>query len=155
MQDVPTIGLDIAKSVFQVHGIDADGRVVIRYNPPILEGIDFAAVDQRFEAARFERSLKPISEGHVLARVGDENSGLRPGLVRRIRPSQPPRATPHRREYTTKETEDMAPASGIVGNGRGTAKIRWLFLPPKADIGLGVSLSSTLSARLAIFPDLE
>jgi transposase len=30
MQDVTTIGLDIAKSVFQVHGIDADGRVVIR-----------------------------------------------------------------------------------------------------------------------------
>jgi transposase len=25
-----TIGLDIAKSVFQVHGVDADGRVIIR-----------------------------------------------------------------------------------------------------------------------------
>jgi transposase len=30
MQVVTTIGLDIAKSVFQVHGIDADGQVVIR-----------------------------------------------------------------------------------------------------------------------------
>jgi transposase len=30
MQAVTTIGLDIAKSVFQVHGIDADGNVVIR-----------------------------------------------------------------------------------------------------------------------------
>jgi transposase len=29
MQAVTTIGLDIAKSVFQVHGIDADGRVLI------------------------------------------------------------------------------------------------------------------------------
>jgi transposase len=29
MQAVKTIGLDIAKSVFQVHGVDADGRVVI------------------------------------------------------------------------------------------------------------------------------
>jgi transposase len=28
MQTVKTIGLDIAKSVFQVHGIDADGQVV-------------------------------------------------------------------------------------------------------------------------------
>jgi hypothetical protein len=28
MQAITTIGLDIAKSVFQVHGIDADGRVV-------------------------------------------------------------------------------------------------------------------------------
>jgi transposase len=30
MQAVTTIGLDIAKSVFQVHGVDAEGRVVIR-----------------------------------------------------------------------------------------------------------------------------
>ena len=30
MQAITPIGLDIAKSVFQVHGIDADGRVVIR-----------------------------------------------------------------------------------------------------------------------------
>ena len=30
MQSVTTIGLDIAKSVFQVHGIDAIGNVVIR-----------------------------------------------------------------------------------------------------------------------------
>jgi len=30
MQAVTTIGLDIAKSVFQVHGIDAEGKVVVR-----------------------------------------------------------------------------------------------------------------------------
>jgi transposase len=30
MQAVKTIGLDIAKSVFQVHGVDADGQAVIR-----------------------------------------------------------------------------------------------------------------------------
>jgi transposase len=30
MQTVTTIGLDIAKSVFQVHGVDADGQVVVR-----------------------------------------------------------------------------------------------------------------------------
>jgi transposase len=30
MQTVTTIGLDIAKSVFQVHGIDAAGQVVVR-----------------------------------------------------------------------------------------------------------------------------
>ena len=30
MQAITTIGLDIAKSVFQVHGVDADGRVVSR-----------------------------------------------------------------------------------------------------------------------------
>ena len=30
MQTVTTIGLDIAKSLFQVHGVDANGGVVIR-----------------------------------------------------------------------------------------------------------------------------
>ena len=30
MQTITTIGLDIAKSVFQVHGVDAAGLVVIR-----------------------------------------------------------------------------------------------------------------------------
>jgi transposase len=30
MHTITTIGLDIAKSVFQVHGIDAEGKVVIR-----------------------------------------------------------------------------------------------------------------------------
>jgi transposase len=30
MQAVKTIGLDIAKSVFQVHGVDAEGRVIVR-----------------------------------------------------------------------------------------------------------------------------
>jgi transposase len=28
--EITTIGLDIAKSVFQVHGVDADGTVVLR-----------------------------------------------------------------------------------------------------------------------------
>ena len=30
MQAVTTIGLDIAKSVFQVHGVDVAGNVLIR-----------------------------------------------------------------------------------------------------------------------------
>jgi transposase len=30
MQTVTTIGFDIAKSVFQVHGVDAAGQVVVR-----------------------------------------------------------------------------------------------------------------------------
>ncbi len=34
MQAVTTIGLDIAKSVFQVHGVDATGQVII---PPPVE----------------------------------------------------------------------------------------------------------------------
>jgi transposase len=33
MGEVSTIGLDIAKSVFQVHGVDAAGQVVIAAMP--------------------------------------------------------------------------------------------------------------------------
>src|SRR5215831_9320649 len=56
MQTVTTIGLDIAKSVFQVHGVDANGQVVIRRQlkrryilaffqkvPPCLVGIEACA----------------------------------------------------------------------------------------------------------------
>jgi len=56
MQAITTIGLDIAKSVFQVHGVDAEGRVVIRRQlkrryvlavfqklPPCLVGIEACA----------------------------------------------------------------------------------------------------------------
>jgi hypothetical protein len=34
MQAITTIGLDVAKSVFQVHGIDAQGNVLIRLPSP-------------------------------------------------------------------------------------------------------------------------
>ena len=30
MQMITTVGLDIAKSVFQVHGVDAGGQVIVR-----------------------------------------------------------------------------------------------------------------------------
>src|ERR1039457_4015961 len=56
MQTITTIGLDIAKSVFQVHGVDAGGQVVIRRQlkrrsvlaffqklPPCLVGIEACA----------------------------------------------------------------------------------------------------------------
>jgi transposase len=56
MQTITTIGLDIAKSVFQVHGVDAGGQVIIRRQlkrryvlaffqklPPCLVGIEACA----------------------------------------------------------------------------------------------------------------
>jgi transposase len=56
MQAITTIGLDIAKSVFQVHGVDAGGQVIIRRQlkrryvlaffqklPPCLVGIEACA----------------------------------------------------------------------------------------------------------------
>ena len=56
MQAVTTVGLDIAKSVFQIHGIDAHGHVLVRRQrkrrrvlsffqrlPPCLVGIEACA----------------------------------------------------------------------------------------------------------------
>ena len=49
MQTVTTIGLDFTKSVFQVHGIDAEGKVLIRRQ-----------LKRRFVLAFFEK-LQPAS----------------------------------------------------------------------------------------------
>jgi transposase len=56
MQAATTIGLDIAKSVFQIHGVDAAGNVIVRHRlkrryflsffqklPPCLVGIEACA----------------------------------------------------------------------------------------------------------------
>ena len=72
MQTVSTIGLDIAKSVFQVHGIDDAGRVVVRRQlkrryvlaffenlPPCLIGIEACA-----SSHHWSRELKAL--GHTV-----------------------------------------------------------------------------------------
>jgi transposase len=72
MQAVTTIGLDIAKSVFQVHGVDAEGNVLIRRQlkrryvlaffqklPPCLVGIEACATSHHWS-----RELKAL--GHTV-----------------------------------------------------------------------------------------
>jgi len=72
MQAVTTIGLDIAKSVFQVHGVDAEGKVLIRRKlkrryvlaffqklPPCLVGIEACATSHHWS-----RELKAL--GHTV-----------------------------------------------------------------------------------------
>ena len=43
MGEVSTIGLDIAKSVFQVHGVSSDGEVVIRKRVSRAKVLEFFA----------------------------------------------------------------------------------------------------------------
>ncbi len=70
MQAITTIGLDIVKSVFQVHGIDADGHVLLRWQlrrrqilpffkklPAYLVGIEACATSHHWS-----RTLKAL--GH-------------------------------------------------------------------------------------------
>jgi transposase len=72
MQAITTIGLDIAKSVFQVHGIDGEGKVIIRRQlkrryvltffqklPPCLVGIEACA-----SSHYWSRELKTL--GHTV-----------------------------------------------------------------------------------------
>jgi len=61
MGNVRVIGLDLAKNVFQVHGVDADGAVVLRQRltrarlvklfaklPPCLVGIEACATSHHW-----------------------------------------------------------------------------------------------------------
>ena len=73
MQTVTTIGLDIAKSVFQVHGIDAEGKVIIRRQ-----------LKRRYVLAFFEK-LSPCL-------VGIEACVTSPSLVARAPGSRPYRS---------------------------------------------------------------
>ena len=72
MQAIATIGLDIAKSVFQVHGTDADGKVTVRRQlkrrymlaffeklPPCMIGIEACA-----SAHHWSRELQAL--GHTV-----------------------------------------------------------------------------------------
>ncbi|MET3997581.1 transposase [Bradyrhizobium sp. S3.9.2] len=72
MQSFSTVGLDIAKSVFQVHGVDAAGQVVVRRQlrrrhvlaffqkvPPCLIGIEACA-----SSHRWSRELQAL--GHTV-----------------------------------------------------------------------------------------
>src|ERR1700710_2480559 len=72
MQTIATVALDIAKSVFQVHGVDAEGQVVIRRQlkwryvvaffqklPPCLVGIEACA-----SSHHWQRELKAL--GHTV-----------------------------------------------------------------------------------------
>ena len=43
MGEVSTIGLDIAKSVFQIHGVDRDGEVAIRKRVSRAKLLEFFA----------------------------------------------------------------------------------------------------------------
>jgi hypothetical protein len=82
MQAVTTIGLDIAKSVFQVHGIDVAGNVIIRRQlrrryvlaffqklPPCLIGIAACATSHHWS-----RELKALGQSLAVPRDSRSNS---------------------------------------------------------------------------------
>ena len=59
-----TIGLDIAKHVFQVHGVDASGAIVIRQKLRRAEVLAFFETPVNFSAVRRVRMEKPGRLAH-------------------------------------------------------------------------------------------
>jgi transposase len=72
MQPVTTIGLDIAKSVFQVHGVGAAGQVVIRRQLKRRYVVAF------FQKAGEHRACSSYAALQESARGTQENRQLRP-----------------------------------------------------------------------------
>jgi transposase len=64
MQSITTVGLDIAKSVFQVHGVDADGQVVMRRQ-----------LKRRYVLAFLVKGHSSARESYPLAIISCQRSG--------------------------------------------------------------------------------
>jgi transposase len=96
MQAITTIGLDIAKSVFQVHGVDAEGNVVLRRQlkrhyvlsffqklPPCLVGIEACATfhywSRELQALGHKVRLMPPALCEALREAAEERCHRRRG----------------------------------------------------------------------------
>ena len=88
MQVVTTVGLDIAKSVFQVHGVDGAGQVVIRRQ-----------LKRRY--VRHSREAASVSGGHRgLCIIASDAASLREKrFVATKTPEQQSGLTLHRTRY--------------------------------------------------------
>ena len=97
MQAVTTIGLDIAKSVFQVHGIDFEGRVVIRRQ-----------LKRRYVLAFFKR-LSPCLVGIEACATSHHGSRELQALGHTVRLMPPVYVKP----YLKRQKNDAADAEAI------------------------------------------
>src|SRR5712671_193066 len=97
MQTVTTIGLDIAKSVFQVHGIDAEGKVVIRRQ-----------LKRRYVLAFFQK-LAPCLVGIEACASSHHWSRELKGLGNTVRLMPPAYVKP----YVKRQKNDAAEAEAI------------------------------------------
>ena len=90
MQTITTIGLDIAKSVFQVHGVSAAGEVVIRRQlkrravlaffqklPPCLVGIEACASSHHWsrELQALGHAVRLMPPAELVPPVGEKSAG--------------------------------------------------------------------------------
>jgi transposase len=112
MQTVTTIGLDIAKSVFQVHGVDADGNVVIRRQ-----------LKRRYVLAFFEK-LPPCLIGIEACASSHHWSRELQALGHNVRLMPPAYVKP----YVKRQKNDMADAEAIC---EAVTRANMRFVPTK------------------------
>ena len=99
MQAIPTIGLDIAKSVFQVHGIDAEGNVLIRRQ-----------LKRRYVLAFFQK-LSPCLVGIEACATSHHWSRELKALGHNVRLMPPAYVKP----YVKRQKNDATDAEAICG----------------------------------------
>ena len=97
MEQMTVIGMDIAKSVFQVHGVDADGEVVVRRRLRRSQVLDFFA-----KIAPCRIGIEACATGHYWARelsaLGHDIKLMPPAYVK---------------PYVKRQKNDMADAEAI------------------------------------------
>src|ERR1700755_3330310 len=112
MHTITTIGLDIAKSVFQVHGVDAAGQVVIRRQ-----------LKRRYVVAFFQR-LPPCLVGIEACASSHYWSRELQALGHRVRLMPPAYVKP----YVKRQKNDMADAEAIC---EAVTRASMRFVPTK------------------------
>jgi len=112
MQAITTIGLDIAKSVFQVHGVDAAGQVVVRRQ-----------LKRRYVLAFFEK-LSPCLVGIEACASSHHWSRELQALGHTVRLMPPAYVKP----YVKRQKNDMADAEAIC---EAVTRANMRFVPTK------------------------
>ena len=112
MQTITTIGLDIAKSVFQVHGIDAEGKVILRRQ-----------LKRRYVLAFFEK-LPPCLVGIEACASSHHWSRELQALGHTVRLMPPAYVKP----YVKRQKNDMADAEAIC---EAVTRANMRFVPTK------------------------
>src|SRR6202140_4136874 len=131
MQTITTIGLDIAKSVFQVHGVDAEGNVVIRRQ-----------LKRRYVLAFFEK-LPPCLVGIEACALSHHWSRELQALGHTVRLMPPAYVKP----YVKRQKNDMADAEAIC---EAVTRANMRFVPiktPEQQSGLTLHRTPHLSIR--------
>ena len=147
MQMITTIGLDIAKSVFQVHGVDAAGQVVVRRQ-----------LKRRYVLAFFQR-LPPCLIGIEACASSHYWSRELRALGHTVRLMPPAYVKP----YVKRQKNDATDAEAICGGHQAnmwfvpTSPAQSCLAPPHApSVHASTAVSATArTCRVAVAPSAQ